>query len=127
MREVRKIATPVVVFLAVVTVVGLKLCAQQNVGSIKGTVEDPSGGAIPGATIVARDEATGVERKTVTNKAGAYAFPQLDIGLYTLTVSATGFKTTERSSIRIIAGVALTFDIQLTLGQISQVVSVTAQ
>jgi hypothetical protein len=108
-------------------VAGLSVYAQQNVGSIKGTVQDPSGGAIPGAIVVARDEATGVERKTVTNKAGAYAFPQLDIGFYTLTVSATGFKTTERSSIRIIAGVALTFDIQLTLGQISQVVSVTAQ
>jgi Carboxypeptidase regulatory-like domain len=107
MKEGTKTAVLAIVSLAIIVVTGLSLYAQQNVGSIKGTVEDPSGGAIPGAMVVARDEATGVERKTVTNKAGAYAFPQLDIGFYTLTVSATGFKTTERSSIRLIAGVAL--------------------
>jgi hypothetical protein len=111
----------------VVLLIGTVAQAQQNVGSIKGTVEDPSGGAIPSAVVVARDQATGVGRKTVTNKAGAYSFPQLDIGLYTLTVSAPGFKTTERSDIHVIAGLALTFDIQLILGQVSQVVSVTAQ
>ena len=63
----------------------------------------------------------------MTNKAGSYAFPQLDIGSYTLTVGASGFKTTEQSNIRVIAGVALTFDIHLPLGQMTQKVSVTAR
>lgn len=127
MKKVTKKAKSTMLAVAMTLLAGLGLYAQQNVGSIKGTVKDPTGATIPGAAVIVRHEATGVERKTVTNEAGVYAFPQLDIGPYTLTVSAAGFKTTERPGIRLISGAALTFDIELALGQMTQKVTVTAQ
>ena len=48
-REMTKTAVLAIISLAIMVLTGLSLYAQQNVGSIKGTVEDPSGGAIPEA------------------------------------------------------------------------------
>ena len=105
----------------------LPLCGQQNVGSIKGTVRDPSGAIMPGVSAVVRDQATGVETKTTTNETGAYEFLGLGIGEYTLTVSAPGFKTTETPDIRLVAGSILTFDLKLTLGAVTERVTVSAR
>jgi hypothetical protein len=52
----------------------------QSTASLSGTVSDPTGAAIPGATVAVRNLATGVEFKTQTDSAGAYLFPTLLIG-----------------------------------------------
>jgi len=60
--------------------------------NVIGTVTDPSGGVIPGASVTAVDNATNEARTTETNKAGHYEFVALRVGTYTLTVKAKGFR-----------------------------------
>ena len=62
-------------------------------GDLTGTVFDSSGAAIPNATVVALDDATGVKTTAQTNAEGVYRFTNLPIGRYTVTASATGFTT----------------------------------
>lgn len=101
--------------------------AQQNSGSIRGTVQDPSGNMIAGATLVAHHETTGADTSTVTNSTGGYVFPTLPVGVYTITVTFTGFKTAERRDVRIVSGEALRIDFELPLGALSQKVEVNAE
>src|ERR1700676_1771530 len=77
----------------------LMLHAQQNVGRITGVVRDPSGASVPKADITATAVATAVSLEVQTNDGGAYAFPSLPTGEYTLTVRAAGFKTSERAGV----------------------------
>ena len=74
------------------------LCAAINVaaqtgggGSIQGTITDPGGAVVPGATVVATNVATGVETTRQTNDAGLYVIKPLPPGEYKVMVSLTGF------------------------------------
>src|SRR5882762_8693708 len=62
-------------------------------GAINGTVTDPSGAIVPGATVAARDQATGLERATVTTSDGQFVIQDLRVGAYKVTVTAAGFPT----------------------------------
>jgi len=101
------------------------LFAQQNLGRIEGTVTDPTGSVVPDAIVKARSVETGGVTEVKTNTAGAYYLPTLSIGEYVLTVEASGFKSLERPSVRIVAGVTLTIDLQLEIGNTSQTVTVS--
>ena len=65
--------------------------AQQAAGSITGTVLDPSGGAIPNATVTVRDADRGTVWTTKTSSAGLYNFPQIPEGNVVVSVEASGF------------------------------------
>src|SRR5215472_14346522 len=65
----------------------------QSSGTIQGTVTDPSGAAVVGAKVVVRNEATGEERTTQTDSAGAYQVAALPVGNYQIQVQAQGFQT----------------------------------
>src|SRR6266404_6720657 len=69
------------------------LLAQESRATITGTVVDPQGAAIPGATVTARQLATNAERTTATSEAGLYVLPFLTTGAYSVTVTAPGFKS----------------------------------
>src|SRR5947209_5575963 len=71
----------------------------QETATILGTVTDPAGAVIPNATVTITNSATGVSRTVTTNQAGAYNAPQMQIGNYSLTVEASGFKKYERTGI----------------------------
>src|SRR5436190_23225090 len=60
--------------------------------ALSGTVVDVDGGVVPGANVVAKNDATNVALNTLTNTRGAFAFPVIDPGTYTVTVSRSGFK-----------------------------------
>jgi len=60
--------------------------------SLGGTVTDASGGVIPGATVTATNEATGIVSKATTNSAGAYNFVKVLFGAYTVKVEMNGFQ-----------------------------------
>ena len=64
----------------------------QTTAQLTGTVQDSSGGVIPGAQVTLLDEATGGSRTVPTNAQGLYAFPALVPGSYTLKVNAKGFQ-----------------------------------
>ena len=63
----------------------------QSTATLSGTVTDPTGAVVPGATVAIRSLATGVERSTVSDESGNYTAPSLQPGDYTETVSAPGF------------------------------------
>ena len=100
------------------------LIAQENLGRMAGTITDESDAVIPGAEVTARNEATGVETSVTSNGSGAYFFPTLVIGFYTVTASLDGFKTVEQVGVRIVSGGAVTLNITLPVGEVMDTVTV---
>src|SRR5260370_28382005 len=70
------------------------LSAQQFAGTFRGTVQDSSGGVIPGAEVRIMDAATNETSTVITDGEGRYVVPQLKPGSYNVTVTLSGFKTT---------------------------------
>lgn len=98
---------------------------QQNTGTLRGTVKDPSGSVIQGATVTAVEKATSVPTATKTDSDGQYVLLNLPVGSYTLTITSNGFNTNTIENIRLVEGQALTFDVNLAVGSVSQTVTVS--
>src|ERR1700730_13338917 len=75
------------------------MSAQSTGGRILGRVADSSGAVLAGGEGTGTHEATGVSRTSQTNDSGDYVFPEVPIGIYTLSFDLTGFKTNERKGI----------------------------
>jgi hypothetical protein len=95
-------------------------------GVISGTVTDPTGAVIPGATIVALEVQTGVKHTVVSDSRGFYSFPVLDIGTYTVSASNPGFQSYQASGIKVDANSSVRTDIVLKVGTVTQVEEVTS-
>lgn len=98
----------------------------QGLGSISGTVTDPSGAVIPSAVVTATQTATGAVTVVKTNQDGAYVFPSLLPGDYSITISAPNFKNFRENSITLQANQSMAINAVLAIGQTSQTVSVSA-
>jgi hypothetical protein len=98
---------------------------QTYYGGLRGTVMDPTGQAIAGGTVKLKNETTNVERSVVTNGYGEYVVSSVDPALYTVTVTANGFKALVRSGVVISTQEFLTLDFSVQLGSNSEVVQVT--
>jgi hypothetical protein len=96
----------------------------QNTGSITGTVEDQSGSVIPGANVTANNPATNFNRTAVSGTNGYYRLDQLPVGSYSISVEATGFKKTVTREVQLSVNDALTLNLKLEVGQLSEVVNV---
>ncbi|HUF48394.1 MAG TPA: carboxypeptidase-like regulatory domain-containing protein, partial [Vicinamibacterales bacterium] len=92
--------------------------------SIAGVVEDISGGTIPGATVVARNNATGFEYTAVTSQNGTFTFGAVPPGTYTVTITLSGFKTVVQTGVVVRAGVPGDVRATLEVGGIEEVVEV---
>jgi hypothetical protein len=103
--------------------------AQTTLGtaSLSGTVRDSSGAAVPDAKIELADVARGLRRESVANAEGLFLFPSLTPGAYDLSVSKEGFQAQKIRGIQLEVGQRGTFDIDLKPGQISSVITVTAE
>jgi len=101
--------------------------AQQNVGSISGTVKDPSGAVIPGAEVDLTQPATGRHYQDETNAVGQYTFRKLDVGEYSIKVTVSGFKTIERTGIRVVSGERVTLDFEAEVGAGSETLTITGE
>jgi len=99
----------------------------QGLGSIVGTVSDPSGAAVPGATVVATQSGTGVQTTVLTNSTGAYVFPVLPPAVYALTFTAGGFAELAHPGVRLQADQAVTVNASLKVGAASTSVTVTTE
>jgi hypothetical protein len=99
--------------------------AQVQNGQFQGTVTDPTGAAIPNATVTVTNEATNLSVSTSTNASGLYTAKELPIGTYKLSVEAPGFKTTSTSGVVLNAGVIAHVDFKLQIGKATEVVEVT--
>jgi len=102
---------------------------QENTGAIRGTIKDPTGAAIPGAKVTASSAALVRAIDTMSDKEGVYRFPKLPAGVYTITVTQTGFKTSKNEDINLLLGKELTLDVSLSAGEFTEsvVVSATAE
>ena len=105
---------------AAALLVCLPLAAQTFRGSILGTVTDPSGAAISGASIAAKNTATGIVRTTRTSADGSYTIPELPIGTYEVTATATGFQTAVATGVSVEVARDRHVDFSLKPGNISQ-------
>lgn len=95
-------------------------------GRIKGTVTDPVGAVVVKATVVATNTATGVKFNTTSQANGDYLFAQLPIGTYSITVTATGFKTFSATGIVLNIDQAYVEPVQLSVGSTMERVEVQA-
>jgi Carboxypeptidase regulatory-like domain/TonB dependent receptor/TonB-dependent Receptor Plug Domain len=93
--------------------------------SISGTVVDTAGGAIPGVTVIVKNDA-GTTFETVTNAQGVFSVPALAAGTYTITVSLTGFKTAVVPDVRVQPGTPASVQVKLEVGQLEETVTVTS-
>ncbi len=100
--------------------------AQQTLGSLNGTVVDPSGASLSGATVKATDAAINFTKTTTTQSTGFYQIFNLPVGTYVVTVSHDGFELTETSGIVVQEARATTVNVALKVGQASESVQVTA-
>ncbi len=113
-------------FLLIACFSVLSTQAQQTLGSVNGTVLDPSGAAIPDATVTVTNPATSLTRSTTTQATGFFQIFNLPIGTYVVSVSHEGFERTELKGIRVQEARASTVNVSLKMGQVSQSVEVTA-
>lgn len=113
--------------LAFIIIAAVTLAAQTFRGTILGNVTDATGAYVTGATVAARNTATGLERTTQTSPDGTYSIPELPIGTYTVTISQPGFQTSVTSNVEVNVAGARRVDAQLKTGQVSERVEVSGE
>ncbi|MGH9741672.1 MAG: TonB-dependent receptor domain-containing protein [Candidatus Acidiferrum sp.] len=99
----------------------------QSTASLNGTVTDPTGAAVPNAQVVAKNQATDIASTTQTDSTGAYLFPSLPIGIYRIDVTAPGFETAAVTDLKLQVATAVTQNIQLKVGQVTERVEISAE
>jgi hypothetical protein len=115
-----------VLAILVVLVLVVAANAQTFRGAINGTVTDPSGAVVPNAAVKATETATGIEHNTVTSTDGAFSFQDIPLGLYKITVTASGFPVYTVDKVEVSAGSIYTLPVKLSLQQQSTTVEVSA-
>lgn len=127
MRKVLTHTPPILALLAVLLVLfhPISLHAGGPTGKIVGTVADPSGAPIAGATVTATNEGTAESRTQITDNEGNYTFPVLPVGNYSIKVEAKGFEGYLQSGIVLQVDQNITVNPQLKVGSNTEVVQVT--
>jgi hypothetical protein len=100
--------------------------SQANQGAIAGVVEDSSGAVVPNAKLTATEKSTGTVYTTVSSSAGTYRFPNVRIGTYDLSVSATGFKSPTLTGIVVQVATTAAIDVKLNAGAVTESIMVQA-
>jgi hypothetical protein len=106
---------------------GMVFIAQaQNVGSLQGTVTDPSGAAVSGVKVTATDLSSGATRTVTTNSSGEFGFAQLAPGEYKILAEKDGFKSYLAETVSVLVATPTRLDVRLELGSVSERVVVEA-
>jgi len=109
-----------------VLLVAASAAAFAQTATVMGTVTDPTGSVVPNAAVTITNTGTNVKRVVLTNTAGNYIAPQLTIGSYNVRAEAAGFKTYERTGIKLDSNDTVRIDAVLQIGQVSESVTVAA-
>jgi hypothetical protein len=104
---------------------GTAAVAQTVTGSVRGTVSDPTGAAVPGARVTITNTSTNVMGQTVTDKSGLYDFEFLVLGDYTVSATAPSFDTGMVGPFHVQIDQIVTADVKLQIGKPSTTISVT--
>jgi hypothetical protein len=124
-RLIKKVQT----LILVVLLVGFFSCAakaQSARGELAGNVTDSTGAIVPGADVTATNQATGGKSATKSTSSGAYHFPDLPIGAYTVTVTAPGFSTASRTGVQVSINSTAALSVALAPGAVTETVTVDA-
>src|SRR6267154_1547763 len=116
-------------FLAVaifVLVTASTALSQSDRGTIAGTVEDSSGGAVANASVTATDTATGATYTSTTGPTGGYRLYDLRVGVYGVSVSAPSFKTVDKTGVVVQINSVSSLDFSLQLGDVKETLTVVA-
>src|SRR4051812_7418176 len=118
-----------VVVLAVFGILSMPsdAAAQSQVGTLVGNVRDETGGAIPGATVTAREVRTNISRTAVSNDAGNYTFTNVASGMYRIEGELVGFKKFTRDNVEVNVNTTVRVDIALSVGALEESVTVTGE
>jgi protocatechuate 3,4-dioxygenase beta subunit len=123
----RKTLVFTVALLFILTMAAPSLRAQSlTTGEIAGTVTDPTGAVVPGATVTLKNNDQGTTQTRTTSNTGAYRFALLQPGSYTMTISSPNLQTTQRN-VRVNVGQATTLNAQMALAAAQEAVTVTAE
>ena len=112
--------------LLAILIAGVHAGAQQITGSIRGTVQDPSGAFVQSASVSAQQAETGLTRTAMTDPSGAYVLLELPVGHYELRVEARGFQKYIQQGITLNVNETAIIPIHLAVGAESQVLEVNA-
>ena len=115
-----------VLAILVVLLLAVGVNAQTFRGTINGTVADPSGAVIPNASVKATESTTGIDHTTTTTNDGAFAFQDIPLGFYKVTVTASGFPVYTVDKVEVTAGSIYTLQVKLSLQQQATTVEVSA-
>ena len=122
----KKVMTGTLALLLMALLAASSLIAQSLVsGDLAGTVTDPSGAVVAGATVNLKNNATGQTRTATTNSSGNYRFSLLPPGPYMVTVTASGFSKSQ-TTVNVSIGQASVADVKMAVGTASQTVEVTS-
>ena len=113
--------------VAFVFVSAPRTAAQTVTGTIVGTILDAQGAAVANASISAKNRDTGLDRAAMSEASGEFTISSIPAGTYDVTVSASGFQQEVRSGITMTVGGTLRVDFKLSVGQVQQAVTVTAE
>lgn len=115
-------------FLVVLLIgVGSKTASGQVFSSVSGRVLDPTGSAVPDATVTVTSAETGATRVVQTDQAGNYRVLSLPVGPYEIKAEKTGFKVAIRQGINLVVGQAAVVNLPLEVGEVAEQVTVTAE
>ncbi|HXN23046.1 MAG TPA: carboxypeptidase regulatory-like domain-containing protein [Candidatus Dormibacteraeota bacterium] len=114
----------IVIVLGSLLLVSVSSFGQFDSGQIAGFVHDVSGSVVAGAKVIATNEGNAEEHHATTNESGHYIFPNLVVGLYTISVEAEGFNKFVQKSVKLSSADRLSLDIELTVGTVLQSVEI---
>src|SRR5208282_5489163 len=130
LRRVRMLSSKLQTLLlsiALVFTTALSLYGQSTYGTVDGTVMDPSGAAVAGADVTLTNTGTQEKHTQATSGTGAYSFVNVIPGNYRLDITKAGFKHFARTSVVVQVQQETHIDANLTVGQVSESVEVTAE
>jgi hypothetical protein len=114
--------------LVYLAIVSAPLCAQEGTSTLRGAVVDQSGAVVPGASVSVANQATGLNRRSVTtNSNGDYVISSLIPGSYRITVEAQGFKTVAQENVQLAVGETRELRIAMEAGGVNETVNITTE
>jgi hypothetical protein len=127
-RQIFSSANLLVVAAAMILSFTFSSFAQEITGTLVGTVRDTSGAIVPGATVTITDaQKNTVIRTLTTDDEGNFSAPNLNVGVYSVTIEAANFKKTVQTDIKLDVGQRRSVDFALEAGRIEEVVTVEAE
>src|SRR5438034_75779 len=125
-RTTNKLRRELMLLSALLAFASIQAFGQGQAGTLLGTVTDTSGAVLPNVTVNITNTATGVTKTSVTNDAGAYVFPGIQIGKYNVKATAQGFKAVDRNDVVVNATDRVREDFQMAVGSVGETITVEA-